>query len=131
MPLFGREFSSLSEQEILALAIGAEETDGHIYATYADGLRQDFPASAAVFDEMAREEGEHRRQLIEMHQQKFGERIPLVRREDVHGFVHRRPYWLMRPLGLDVARRQAELMEVIAALDACGRIANTLDGGHQ
>jgi rubrerythrin len=114
MPLFGREFSSLSEQEILALAIGAEETDGHIYATYADGLREDFPASAAVFDEMAREESEHRRQLIEMHQQKFGERIPLVRREDVHGFVHRRPYWLMRPLGLEVARRQAELMETEA-----------------
>jgi rubrerythrin len=109
-----REFSSLSEQEILALAIGAEETDGHIYATYADGLRQDFPASAAVFDEMAREESEHRRQLIEMHQQKFGERIPLVRREDVRGFINRRPYWLMRPLGLDVARRQAELMETEA-----------------
>jgi rubrerythrin len=109
-----REFSSLSEQEILALAIEAEETDGHIFASYADRLRQDFPASAAVFDDMAREESEHRRRLIEMHQQKFGERIPLVRREDVRGFVSRRPYWLMRPLGVEVARRQAELMEVEA-----------------
>ena len=54
--LFGssrRDFSSLSEQEVLALAISSEEDDARIYASYADGLRQLFPQSARVFLDMA------------------------------------------------------------------------------
>jgi len=112
---FGRRsFSELNEQEILALAIAAEEEDGRIYATYADSLRRDFPASAEMFDDMAAEENEHRRRLIELHQQRFGDRIPLVRRQDVRGFVQRRPLWMMRGLGVDKMREQAQLMEVEA-----------------
>ena len=109
-----RSFSDLSEQEILALAIAAEEEDGRIYATYADALRKDFGASAEMFDEMAAEENEHRRQLIDLHREKFGETIPLVRRQDVRGFVQRRPYWMTRGLGIDKVREQAQLMEVEA-----------------
>ena len=78
-----RSFDSLSEQEILALAISSEEDDGRIYRAYADGLRDDYPSSAKVFDEMAAEEDEHRRRLIETHRQRFGETIPLIRREHV------------------------------------------------
>lgn len=107
-----RKFDSLSEQEILALAISLEEEDERIYADFAEGLRENFPASAAMFDGMRAEESGHRRRLIELCQQKFGEHIPLIRRQDVRGFVSRRPVWLVRPLGLDTVRTQAASMEL-------------------
>src|SRR5438093_6603126 len=103
-----RNFRDLSEPEILALAITLEEQDGRIYGDFADGLRETYPASAAVFDEMQKEESGHRARLIDQFRQRFGEHIPLIRREDVKGFVQRRPVWLIRPLGLNVVRRQAE-----------------------
>jgi len=107
-----RIFDSLSEREILALAISLEEEDERIYEDFADGLRQDFPASAAVFDGMRDEEAGHRRRLIELFREKFGDHIPLVRRHDIRGFVHRKPVWLIRPLGLETVRSQAGAMEV-------------------
>src|ERR1700704_1168943 len=107
-----RNFDSLSEREILALAISLEEEDERVYADFAEGLRQDFPASAAVFDGMRAEEAGHRRRLIESYRAQFGEHIPLIRRQDVKGFVQRRPVWLTRPLGLDVVRKQASAIEV-------------------
>ena len=106
-----RSFDSLTEQEILALAISSEEDDGRIYQTYADWLRKDFPDSAKMFDEMAEEENEHRRILIDMHQQKFGDKIPLIRREHVKGFYDRKPDWLVKPYGVDEVRKQAARME--------------------
>lgn len=106
-----RTFHSLSEREILALAISLEEDDERIYADFAEGLRQDFPASAAVFDGMRGEESDHRRRLIELFREKFGDHIPLLRRHDVSGFVHRKPVWLVRPLGLDIVRNQVSAME--------------------
>src|SRR5579863_226150 len=81
-----KNFNNLSEQEILALAISLEEEDERVYADFAEGLRQDFPATAAIFDGMREEEAGHRRSLIELHRQKFGEHIPLIRRQDVRGF---------------------------------------------
>ena len=107
-----RNFRDLSEAEILALAISLEEADGRIYADFADGLRESYPASAAVFDEMQKEEDGHRARLLDMYRAKFGEHIPLIRREDVKGFVQRTPVWLTRPLGLKVVRQQAEIMEL-------------------
>lgn len=106
-----RSFDSLNEQEILALAISSEEDDAQIYRSYAEGLREEYPASAGVFDEMAQEEDRHRASLIEQHRRRFGERIPLLRRQHVHGYYDRRPDWLMRPLGIDHVRGQAEEME--------------------
>jgi rubrerythrin len=112
---FGRRsFESLSEQEILALAISSEEDDGRIYRAYADGLRDDFPQSAKLFDGMAKEEDGHRDLLIEKHRARFGERIPLIRREHVQGYYQRRPDWLVRPLGIDRVRGEAEAMEAQA-----------------
>src|SRR5271155_5259636 len=105
-----RTFESLSEKEMLALAISLEEEDERIYADFAEGLRHDFPASAAVFDGMRDEESGHRRRLIELYQQKFGEHIPLIRRQDVKGFVQRKPVWLMRPLRLEAIRNQVSAM---------------------
>ncbi len=107
-----KRFSELSEQDILALAITLEEEDARIYRDFAKGLEESYPASAKVFAEMAREEDHHRQRLIEMHRRKFGEHIPLIRRQDVRGFVTRRPYWVTRPLGLDAVRKQAEIMEL-------------------
>jgi erythrin-vacuolar iron transport family protein len=107
-----KTFDDLSEREILALAISLEEEDERVYADFADGLKQDFPRSAAVFDGMREEESGHRRRLIDLFRHKFGEHIPLVRRQDVKGFVERRPVWLVRPLGLDMVHKTASSMEV-------------------
>jgi rubrerythrin len=105
---------SLSEQEILAVAIAAEEDDGRIYRAYADGLRANYPASAKVFDDMAEVEDTHRKVLIDLHRERFGERIPLIRREHVRGFYERKPDWLRKNLSLDTVRREAEAMEAQA-----------------
>jgi erythrin-vacuolar iron transport family protein len=109
-----RPFDSLSEQEILALAISSEEDDGRIYRSYAEGLREAYPQSAKVFDSMAAEEDRHRAALINLHQRRFGETIPLIRREHVRGYYERRPDWLVRPLGIDKVRAAAETMEAQA-----------------
>lgn len=106
-----RRFSDLTEQEILALAISSEEDDASIYRTYAERLRAEYPASAAVFDGMAAEEDDHRRQLIALHQARFGQVIPLIRREHVAGFYARKPVWLNETLGLDAMRAEARAME--------------------
>ena len=107
-----RSFDSLSEREVLALAISLEEEDERIYADFADGLREDFPATAAIFDGMREEESGHRRRLIELSRAKFGDHIPLIRRQDVRGFINRKPVWLLRPLRLDAVRGAAMTMEV-------------------
>ncbi|MBC7314587.1 MAG: rubrerythrin family protein [Rhizobium sp.] len=106
-----RPFSSLSDQEILALAISSEEDDARIYLAYADQLREQYPQSAKVFEDMAEVEHTHRNQLIEMHRQRFGERIPLIRREHVSGFYERKPDWLRANQSLDQIRAEAETME--------------------
>jgi rubrerythrin len=106
-----RSFETLTEREILALAISGEEEDERVYADFADGLRETFPATASVFEAMRAEESTHRRRLIGLFQQKFGEHIPLIRRQDVRGFVARKPVWLIRPLGLDTVRKHAGAME--------------------
>ncbi len=108
---FRRRFSDLSEKEILALAISSEEDDARIYRTYADRLREQYPASAAIFEKMAREEDEHRRQLIELFRNRFGDTIPLIRREHVAGFYARRPVWLIENLPLERIREEAAIME--------------------
>lgn len=106
-----RNFKDLSEREILALAISLEEEDGRVYADFADGLRQTYPATATLFDDMGAEESGHRASLIATYRERFGEHIPLIRRQDVKGFITRHPIWLNRPLGLDAVRKFAEQME--------------------
>ena len=106
-----RRFSDLNEQEIIALAISSEEDDAQIYRGYAERLRDEYPASAKVFDGMAAEEDEHRRRLIELHKSRFGDVIPLIRREHVAGFYARRPIWLVENLGLERIREEAAKME--------------------
>jgi rubrerythrin len=111
-----KSFSDLTEQEVLALAISNEDEDSRIYRGFAEGLREPFPSSAKVFDEMADEEVRHRTMLFDMYREKFGEYLPLIRRQDVKGFIrHSKPLWLMRPLGLQEVRRFAESMEYEAA----------------
>lgn len=111
-----QRFSDLSEQEILALAISSEEDDARIYRLYAERLRATYPASAAIFEAMAAEEDTHRHWLIERHRARFGEVIPLIRREHVAGFYARRPVWLVENLGLERIRSEAEAMEREAAV---------------
>ena len=105
------DFSDLGERELLALAISLEEEDARIYNEFADGLRDTYPDTARMFDGMSEEETGHRHRLLDMYKTKFGDRIPLIRRQDVRGFVGRKPVWLSRPLGLDKVRETAELME--------------------
>ena len=106
-----RRFKDLTEQEILALAISNEEDDARIYRQYAERLRKEYPNSAKVFDGMAEEEDEHRRRLIDLHRKRFGDVIPLIRREHVAGFYARRPVWLVENLSLDAMRAEAHAME--------------------
>lgn len=110
-----RNFTDLSEAEILALAISSEEDDARIYATYAEQLRHDYPATAEMFDAMAAEEDGHRRLLIDTFQRRFGRVIPLIRREHVAGYYSRRPVWLIQNLGLERIRSEAARMEDDAA----------------
>ena len=106
-----KRFADLSEQEILALAISNEEEDNRIYRGFAEGLREQYPASAKVFEEMADEEVRHRAMLFDLYRSKFGEYLPLIRRQDVKGFIHHKPLWLVRPLGLAEVRKYAQNME--------------------
>jgi len=106
-----KRFADLNEQEVLALAISNEDEDNRIYRSFADGLRESYPDTAAVYDKMAEEEIGHRDMLLDLHRKKFGEFLPLIRRQDVKGFVARRPIWLNRPLGIEAVRKFAEEME--------------------
>src|ERR1700722_19917826 len=107
-----KRFKDLSEKEILALAIQLEEEDGRVYSDFADGLRDTYPSTAKMFEDMQAEESRHRQRLIDLYQQRFGNHIPLIRRQDVKGFVERRPEWLVRPLGINKVRKKAEIMEL-------------------
>jgi rubrerythrin len=106
-----KSFSDLTEQEVLALAITNEEEDSRIYRGFADGLREQAPASAKMFELMAEEEVRHRTRLNDLYRSKFGEYLPLIRRQDVKGFLRHKPLWLVRPLGLDEVRKYAAEME--------------------
>src|SRR5258707_10650245 len=102
-----KQFKDLSEREILALAIQNEEEDGRIYGEFADALRESYPATADMFEEMRVEEAGHRDRLFEQFRERFGEQIPPIRREDVKGFLQRRPLWLVRAVGGEAAPKPA------------------------
>ena len=106
-----KNFKDLSEREILALAISLEEEDIRTYSDLAEAMREDYPGTAQMFAAMAEEENGHRHRLLDLYRTKFGDHIPLIRRQDVKGFLERPSFWLLRPLGLDKVRAQAELME--------------------
>ena len=107
-----KTFDSLTEQEVLALAIALEEEDARIYEDFADGLQENNPEQAAKFRIMRGEEDSHRHRLLEHYKSRFGDHVPLIRRQDVRGFVDRKPVWLIRPLGLKTVQKTAESMEV-------------------
>jgi erythrin-vacuolar iron transport family protein len=107
-----KRFKDLTEREILALAIQLEEEDARVYADIAEGLRQDYPSTAKVFEEMQAEESRHRQMLLDTYRARFGDHIPLIRPQDVKGFIERKPVWLIRPLGINAVRKQVEVMEM-------------------
>jgi rubrerythrin len=122
-----KRFKDLSEQQVLALAISSEEDDARIYRGYAEILRAEFPKSAAIFEGMAAEEDQHRQRLIDLHQERFGSTIPLIRREHVSGYYARRPVWLIENLGLDRIRAEATAMEQDAERFYLAAAARTSD----
>lgn len=107
-----RSFESLSEQEVLALAISQEEEDARIYDDIAEGLMANYPEQSNEFIEMRKEEDGHRHRLLDLYRSRFGDHIPLIRRQDVRGFVDRKPLWRVRPLKLSSARKLAQQMEL-------------------
>jgi erythrin-vacuolar iron transport family protein len=109
--LMVKPFHELNEKELLALAISSEEEDSKIYGSFAEKVRGEFPATAQLLDSMQEQESDHRRQLIDMFQSRFGNKIPLIRRQDVKGFVRRRPIWLNRTLTLPQIRREVQTKE--------------------
>ncbi len=110
-----QKFSDLNERTILALAISNEEEDGRTYADLAHGLRDDYPSTAAMFDEMAEEESHHRQALIDLFVNRFGDHIPQVRRHDISDAPRYRPAWQLLPSGIEAVRRQAKTMEADAS----------------
>jgi erythrin-vacuolar iron transport family protein len=106
-----KNFADLSEREVLAVAISAEEEDSRIYMAFAEDLKERYPDSAKLFEEMAEEERGHRHMLLEMYEQRFGQHLPPIRRDDVKGFLRRRPIWLTKNLSLDTIRKEVETME--------------------
>jgi rubrerythrin len=109
-----KNFADLSEREVLAVAISSEEEDSRIYMTFAEDLQKRYPDTAKIFEEMAEEERGHRHRLLEMYEQRFGPNLPPIRREDVRGFLRRRPIWLTKNLPLDTIRKEVETMELQA-----------------
>jgi rubrerythrin len=107
-----RSFDSLTEKEVLALAISQEEEDARIYDNFAEGLRESYPEQANKFTKLRQDEDSHRHRLLDVYRSRFGDHVPLIRRQDVRGFVGRRPVWLVRPLGLKAVQKEAELMEL-------------------
>ena len=106
-----KNFADLTEREVLAVAISSEEEDSRIYMTFAEDLRERYPDSAKIFEEMAEEERGHRHMLLELYEQRFGPHLPPIRRDDVKGFLRRRPIWLTKNLSLDTIRKEVETME--------------------
>jgi erythrin-vacuolar iron transport family protein len=109
-----KNFANLTEREVLAVAISSEEEDSRIYMSFAEDLKDRYPDSAKLFEEMAEEERGHRHRLLEMYEERFGPHLPPIRREDVKGFLRRRPIWLTKNLPLDTIRREVETMEAQA-----------------
>src|SRR6201981_2485470 len=106
-----KNFAELSEREVWAISIAAKNKDSRIYASFAEDLAERYPDSAKLFEEMAEEEKRHRHMLLEMYEQRFGQNLPPIRREDVKGFLRRRPIWLTKNLSLDTIRKEVETME--------------------
>jgi rubrerythrin len=109
-----KNFADLTEREVLAVAISSEEEDSRIYMAFAEDLAERYPDSAKLFEEMADEERGHRHRLLETYEQRFGAHLPPIRREDVRGFLKRRPIWLTKNLPLDTIRKEVETMELQA-----------------
>src|SRR5438874_8990193 len=124
-----KNFSDLTEQELLALAIALEEEDSRTYSDLAEAMRESYPGTARMFAAMGEEEDGHRHRLLDLYRQRFGDHIPLIRRQDVQGFVRRQPVWLVRPLGLDAVRKQAESMELETRRFYEAAIRRTTDAG--
>ena len=123
------EFSALNEQQLLALAISLEEDDARIYSQYAQAVHADYPDTAALFRGMAAEENTHRHRLLDLYRKRFGEQIPLIRRQDVRGFIERKPLWLLQPIDLEKFRAQAEIMEAESRMFYAKAARHATDAG--
>ena len=110
-----KDFTKLTEPEILALAVASEEEDSQIYLSFANRLRTDYPSTAQMFDDMAAEEQTHKNMLLDVFQKRFGGRLPYITRQDVRGFMKRNPLWLMENMRIEEVRQQAEMMEMEAS----------------
>ena len=124
-----RSFSELTERDLLALAISSEEEDGRVYADFAHDLRDEYPGSAQMFADMAAEENEHRRKLIDVFAERFGSHIPLVQRQEVRGWVQRKPAWQVRAMGIEAVRRHVQQMEQDAGRFYQQAASRTTDAG--
>ena len=106
-----KKFADLTEREVLAVAIASEEEDSRIYMAFAEDLAERYPESARLFEQMAEEEKGHRHRLLEMYEKRFGQHLPPIRRDNIKGFLRRRPIWLTKNLSLDAIRKEVATME--------------------
>jgi len=106
-----KSFAELDQMEILSLAINSEEDDARIYGAFADRLRESYPDTARTLEAMRDEEMTHANRLLERYKASFGNDLPFIRREDVKGFIKRKPLWLSGLLTVDQVRKEVETME--------------------
>jgi len=125
-----KNFADLTEREVLAVAISAEEEDSRIYMSFAEDLAERYPESAKIFEEMAEEEKGHRHMLLEMYEQRFGKNLPPIRRDNVRGFLRRRPIWLTKNLSLDAIRKEAARTQDVGVRRLLGDLAEA-EKGHE
>jgi rubrerythrin len=122
-----KAFRDLTAPEVVALAISQEEEDGRIYAEFAERVRADYPQTAEALLRMHDEEIGHRDRLIEVFRARYGEHIPLLRRQDVRGHYSRKPLWLAKVLTVGQIRAEVEAMEDNARRFYAAAIAKTGD----
>lgn len=106
-----KRFTDLDEREILAVAIATEEEDARVYLCFAEDLEERYPATAKVFEDMAQVENDHRKDLLELYERRFGANLVPIRREDVQGTLRRRPLWLSKNQPLDAIRKELAARE--------------------
>ena len=124
-----KTLKDLTVQEVLALAVQAEEEDGRIYDDLAKRIGGDFPETGKALQSMHDEEDGHRHRLIELYRTRFGEHIPLLRRQDVKGFISRKPLWVHAILTVSMVRQEVETMEEESRAFYQAAIAQTSDAG--
>jgi rubrerythrin len=111
-------FADLDERQILALAISLEEEDSRIYLDFVERLKTSYPQTSAILQSMYEEELSHFTRLKALFHQRFGNHLPLVRRQDVKGFLKRKK---RKPIWLELTLKPRRVLSTVLNMEAESR----------